>query len=207
MPTPSITPLEQETLINPYSNKIFDFDTSSSNVYISGSVNNLLRAIGEDCVIDGLTVNVSLVDSLFTVRVNPGKAICDCTLVEITSPSSSNILTLDLSPFDETGYLILTLSYKFLNSPHSNLAKFRLFYVSSNNMDTVPEFQPDYDRIVLAKFLFYKITNTFTQTESLLHKLSSVIIKNKRFIIYPRTKLLINSFEEIKNLFTVLNYD
>jgi hypothetical protein len=206
----SITPLEQEILINPYSNKLFDFDTHSSKVYISRSVNNLLKSIGEDCVLDGLHsyAEYNPDTDVITISVDHGKAIVDSTLVEITSPKTDNVLSIDVTPFTDTGSIILTLSYRFLNTLYSNLSKLKLFYVSSNGIDTIPDdFQVDFDRVILAKFTFNKTLKTVTQVPSRLMRPALMQIRGKQFFVYPRSEILLNSFEEIVNLFAILNFD
>ena len=212
----SITPLNQETLINPYSNKIFDFDTHSSKVYVSRSVNNLLKSIGDDCVLDGLTSSATYDadTNIITIKVDPGKAIVDSTLVEITSPKTLNKLELDVTPFLDSGFIVLALSYKFLNTMYSNLAKLRLFYVAPDstpspqfNITNPDNFQIDYDRLILAKYTFNKTNKSVNQIVTTLNSNSIQTIKAKNYYIYPRSKLLVNSFDEIKNLFTILNYD
>jgi hypothetical protein len=206
----SITPLEQEILINPYSNKLFDFDTHSSKVYISRSVNNLLKSIGEDCVLDGLHsyAEYNPDTDVITINVDHGKAIVDSTLVEITSLKADNVLSIDVSPFTDTGSIILTLSYRFLNTLYSNLSKLKLFYVSSNGIDTIPDdFQIDFDRVILAKFTFNKTLKTVTQTPTRLMRPAIMQLRGKQFLVYPRSEILLNSFEEIVNLFAILNFD
>jgi len=208
MPEPNIYPIEQETYINPYSNKIFDFDTSSSNVYVSRTVNNLLRAVGNDCVIDGLKVTATIDDSnKVLIYVSPGKAICDTTLVEINSSSIENKLGLDIDPFEQTGHLLVTLSFKFINTPSPNPVKLRLFYLSTNKVDTIPDFQTDYDRIILDVFTFDKVKHTITSVNSTVNDLKNIDIKDKNYIVRPRTDLLMSSLDEIKNVFAILNYD
>lgn len=206
----SIIPSEQETLINPYSNKLFDFDTHSSKVYVSRSVNNLLKSIGDDCILDGLISNATYNSSTdeITIHITPGKAIVDSTLVEISSSTQDNQLSIDVTSLDQTGCLIVALSYKFLNTIYANNSKFKLFYLASNSIDTVPvDFQTDYDRLVLAKFIFDKTSKTVTKIASELNTPATQVIRGKSYQVYPRSKLLLNSFDEIKNLFTVLNYD
>jgi len=206
----TVIPNNQEILINPYSNKIFDFDTQSSKVYVSRSVNGLLRAIGNDCILEGLECVEAVINTNneFIVKVTPGRAICDSTLVEITSHKNSNELSMDLSSLDNSGYLVVMLSYTFLNSPHPNFSKLRLFYVNSNGRSTSPdEFEPTYDRLVLAQYHFDKTNRVLTQTASTINSLPQITIRSINYTIRPRTSLLINSYEEIKNVFTVLNYD
>jgi len=206
----SITPLEQEILINPYSNKLFDFDTHSSKVYISRSVNNLLKSIGEDCVLDGLHsyAEYNPDNDIITISVDHGKAIIDSTLVEITSQKAENVLNIDVTPFTDTGSLIVTLSYRFLNTLYTNLSKLKLFYVSSNGIDTIPDdFQIDFDRVILAKFTFNKTLKTVTQVPTRLMRPAVMQIRGKSFLVYPRSEILLNSFEEIVNLFAILNFD
>ena len=204
----SITPVDQEILINPYSNKIFDFDNYSSRVYISRSVNNLLRSIGEDCVLDGLNPSAEYDQNtdLITITVPPGKAIIDTTLVEVVS--SNNVLTFDVTSFVDTGYLIVTLSYRFINTLYSNLSKLRVFYVTNTGQDIIPDdYQSDYDIIVIAKFSFNKTEKTVTRIESGLQHPEMQTIRGNEFPVFPRNMLLINSFDEIRNLFAILNYN
>ena len=63
-------------------------------------------------------------NNIVTIQINPGKAIADCTLIEFPSELT---LTLDLTGYS-SGYVFVTIHYKFLETIYTNLSKLKLFY-------------------------------------------------------------------------------
>lgn len=46
----SVTPSPQFRYLEPYKNRVFQYDTPNSNLFLSQYANNLLRVVGNDCV-------------------------------------------------------------------------------------------------------------------------------------------------------------
>ena len=127
--TSIVTPSNQEISIDPYSGKLFDFDNASSRIYLSRSINNLLKTFGDDVIIEGLEITdlayASQTESV-SFTITPGKCIIDTTLIEF--PTASN-LSINLSGYDDTGRLLVFTTFRFTETVHNNVSKFKIFYL------------------------------------------------------------------------------
>jgi hypothetical protein len=180
-----VTPSNQQLSIDPYSGKLFDFDNSSSRVYLSRTVNNLLRVFGTDVILDQLfieNINYNAETETVSLVISPGKCIIDTTLIEF--PSQTNV-DLDVSGYDQEGSLLLFLSFRYAESIYENLAKFKLLYLDPYNKHTYPEkLETNTERILLAKFTFDKDTNTIITSKEKI-----VSIGSKTFEVYPMSNI------------------
>lgn len=161
-----VQPLNQEQRISPYSQRLFDFGTTDSRVYISRVANSLLSSLTlgrndstsylilDDGILDGLETSHSLAGNTLTVTVNPGYVIQDLTQVVF---EESTTLDIDLSSYSDTGSIVVAINYKFLNSVASNPALLKLEYVSSDGLTVLPDgWSSERDRIVVTRFTFSK---------------------------------------------------
>lgn len=149
-----VIPTNQSTHIDPYSSYLFDMGVQDSRVYLSRQVNYLLKSFGDDCVLSGMDVFYTWSGSLAKFDVYPGKCIVDTTLHIFRSTSS---LELDLAPYDDSGYVVVSVSYKYIQTMHSNRPYFKVSYVSSDGQIQLPHsWSVPRDRLVLAIFKFKK---------------------------------------------------
>lgn len=155
-----VTPQTQSSHINPFSGKVFEYDTISSKYYLARTINENLLCHGTDCIISGMDVkqiNSNELNHNIEVVISAGRVIADMTLIDIDQDVTLNI---DVTSLEDNGKLIVFLSYRFLETPNSNFAKLKVFYVSENTLNTIPEqFQTDYERIALCELSFIKTTN------------------------------------------------
>jgi hypothetical protein len=195
--TSIVTPSNQEISIDPYSGKLFDFDNASSRVYLSRSINNLLKTFGDDVIINGLEV-IDLAYNSETETVsftlNPGKCIIDTTLIEFPTESD---LSINVSGYDDTGSLLVFTTFRFTETVHNNVSKFKIFYLDPTNRFTYPaQLERQNDRILLANLKFDKTLNT---VELLTN--STITINNELIEIYPLTNIIKSARTFIINLF------
>jgi hypothetical protein len=148
----TIEPSKQQIYIDPGSGRLFDFNTVNSRVYLSRTINDLLRVLGTDCVLHGLNIVDATItnNDILVVKVAPGKAIIDTTLIDIQSETD---LTLDLTSYNNNGYVALVLSYKYVESFYQNSARLRLVYVNNKGIPA-DCWNPDRDRVVICKLSF-----------------------------------------------------
>ena len=159
----TVTPSNQTVYLDPYSAKLFDFNSVDSRVYLSRAINNLYKAAGDNCILDGLKVtNTNMTANVATVTLSPGKAIVDSTLIEFTDPIT---LDLDVAGYsDAEGFLITNLSYQFLHTVYSNLSKVKLSYVVNDGSSVYPAntWFTNRDKLITGILAFDKNTQTIT---------------------------------------------
>lgn len=157
-----VQPVNQETFIDPYSSYLFDMGVEDSRVYLSRNVNSILKSFGEDCVLSGLDVGAVLVtgSNIAQFTIYPGKAIVDTTLHIFRENVS---LDLDLSPYDPNGFVVVSISYKYIQTMQNNRPFFKVSYVSADGQQILPNpWSLPRDRLVIAVFRFTKSGNTVT---------------------------------------------
>ena len=155
----SVTPT-QLRVNDPYQQRLLQFDTTDSRVYLSRVSNYILKSIGNDVVIKGLDVSFSLEDTTITLTISPGLIIQDSTLIEITTETS---ISFDLNGYDScNGYLILYTNYQYLNIIDSNKFLFKLSYITKDGLDIDDIWDKNRNRVYLN---LYRFDNTYNLTE------------------------------------------
>lgn len=166
----AVTPVNQKQFLDPYSSRLFDFDNVNSRVYLARTINSLMHTIGEDCILRGLEItnlNYDGGSDLISCTVNPGKAIVDATLIEITDIVD---LDLDVTNYVDTGFIIVSLGFAYLQTVYQNLSKLKMTVVSADGNEVNPEpWFLNHDRLVLAKFDFDKTTQTVRDISKAMH--------------------------------------
>lgn len=115
-----------------------DFDT----------VNNL-KAIGENCIVSGLEVELlSSENKIYSIKLNNGKVLFNGYTIDIKTPQ---ILTLDTSLYNDTGELLVILSYKHCCNEGAVLYSYLAYYDKKTlyPSDANYLFQ-NYDNIIIA---------------------------------------------------------
>lgn len=206
--TNTVIPNKQKISIDPYTGKLFDFDTVSSRVYLSRTINNLLRVFGTDIILTGLTIKdltynndpdpdepSSFVEST-SIKINSGKCIIDTTLIEFEEDII--IPNIELSSYDDAGYLLLFLSFKYSESIYENQAKFKVIYLDSSKRITSPSLDSSSDRILLAVLKFNKSNNTIMKTGD-----TSITINSRyRYDVFPYNEFKKAAEHYVKALFS-----
>jgi len=176
----TIEPINNKVRITPYSQRLLQFGINDSKIYFSKSTNSLLQSHtigynyedGEDpyediaipknyedrldCILNGFQTSYTIAGTFINVKVKPGNIICDSTL--LTFPEESN-LDLDLTLYNESGFLVLVVFFKWIESVKENKPFLRLCYVSSDGNTVEPIAIPwsiDNHRLVITKFTFDK---------------------------------------------------
>ena len=124
-----ITTTESQTYIDPYNAKLFDLNITDSRVYLSRQVNNLLKIFGNNVITQGLTENnLSIVSNDLIIEISEGTAIVDTTLHVFTETTTFEV---DLTPYTEDGYWIISINYKYVQSIAANRPYFKLTHISN----------------------------------------------------------------------------
>jgi hypothetical protein len=121
----------QMRYIDPYQQRIYNFNSTDSRVYLSRHVDSVLKVIGNDIIVGGLKPTLLTCDSSnnITVTISPGIAIQDLTVVEILEPIT---LTLNVDSFADTGMLVVYIHWKWINTTEPNLCELRLAYKNAD---------------------------------------------------------------------------
>jgi hypothetical protein len=131
----SYTP-NQNRYDDPYQQRIYDYNTTDSRLYLSRAANFLLKSIGNNIVLDKLNIlAVTQVEDegVITVSANisAGYVIQDSTLLEL----GEGTLDLDVTSLGDTvhnsAHLVVLVDYKFIETIEPNVARVKLLWVSS----------------------------------------------------------------------------
>ncbi len=170
-------PNQQMRINDPYQQRLFDFGTSDSRLYLSRVSNQSLRTFGNDIVLRGLGIHsTSLSGSTATINMTGGLAIADHTLVQI----DDEVITvdIDISPYDVGGKVIVHLNYEFLHTIEENPVRIQASYVDPTGNTISPNgWSVSKDRIVLGIFEFTKDgSNNITSFTEITDVVKSIII-------------------------------
>lgn len=194
----NITPKKQSIFINSTQGRIFDFNTPSSRVYLGEAVNSLLRVFGNNVIITGFRIlNIQYLENdIVSVRISPGEAILDNTLIKYPEPIT---LSIDVSGFND-GVLIPNLFFNFSEIQQKNSSSIRLTHAITLN-EPPPSIEPnmtileyhiptsnwykEYSILILAVIEFDKERKTVYKRQiPVLHR-EKLQISNKIYTVYP----------------------
>lgn len=151
--------------------------------YLSRLLNLMLTPVGNNVVIRGLSCRTGgFTDSVVRVRVEPGMAVVDFTLVEILAETE---LDLDVTGRDPSGLVVAGIAYKFGNRLVPNPARLFLRWVSADGSQTYPNDWEDGFNLVLGAFQYSwnesgEVTD-FWKTPDI----ESVQVLDRTYNIYP----------------------
>jgi len=154
----------QDRYIDPYQQRVFDFNTVDAKVYLSRITNMIMQTIGNDIVLKGFGISSISGVGTTTVSLNvaSGFAIQDKTLINVTDASST--LTLDMTSLEDTSHghhLAVFIDYQYLETVELNPAVLRLYHVASGGVTINPVgFQEGRCLIMLGVLEVYKDIGT-----------------------------------------------
>jgi hypothetical protein len=155
-----------------------------SRVYLSRQVNNILQIFGSNVKISGLDITINnnnklINNKIASFTISPGKCIVDTTLHIFPTATT---LELDVSPYDPSGYLVIVVSYKYIESLQQNRPIFKLLYVTSDGLDQLPDaWSPNRDNLILGVFKF----NNQSLYDIIAYDGNIISINNNTYTINP----------------------
>lgn len=154
----SVTPV-QTRYNDPYEVQIYDFMTADSKVYLTEESNRVLRAIGNNIVLSGLTISsVTFLNSVITININGGYAIQDDVLVIVTDVSST--LTIDVSLLGDTPHygchLAVFVDYGYIPTAETNTLALKVFHIEADSTESSVTFNAARDKLLLGVIEFEK---------------------------------------------------
>ena len=199
-------PSRYKSRITPYSQRLLQFGLEDSKVFLSKTANTILEAFTlgydqelydttsgiinrdyedrRDCILDGLKTSHELDGNTLNVTLYRGNLICDNTM--LTFPRDTD-LDLDLEPYDDTGFIVLSVNYQWIDNIYENAPKVRLSYVSEDTMTINPDdWWLDLDRLIITIFDFEK--SPLDIVTSVTNRLNDPFVKlNREFVIVKNT--------------------
>lgn len=178
-----VAPAEQFRYIDPYQQRVFQYGTEDSDVFLARVVNSLYRIFGNNIVITGFDSDdfqmVTTDDEIY-ITVPAGMLIQDNTLVEF--PESTQLMLENASTLNADGRIIAYVRYQYLQTIEQNQAYLCLNYVSSIG---TPRYSWDAqkDNTILGIFEFTKDDDD-NITGVTLSDESSITIVDTRYYVY-----------------------
>lgn len=145
-----VTP-SQNQISNAYKHKLFDFDPSDYKQYISSTINDLLKVVGQHVILDGLDYTLSFTGTTVTATFSTGQVLVDNMYIDITE--SIDLVYDDANLKSDDGVFVAVLNYQHLQSLENNPARISFYYLSSDNV-LDPVLSSSRDVVVLGIFDF-----------------------------------------------------
>lgn len=186
-----ITPTGQRHFIEPFDQRVFQFDTPSSDVFLSRVANSVYQVLGDDIVMYGLEVkNLAYTSDSIVASVSKGAAIQDQTL--IITPEQTDLEIGSVSGMDESGRIVVLLNYNYLETFEQNKHSILMNYVDSSG-NPLHSFLPQRDRIVLGILQFTKDTSD---------NVTGVTMAPENFITIDGTQYFVRGFSQTNKRLT-----
>lgn len=138
----------QTRYLEPYKQKVFQFDSEYSNVFLSRYTNNILKVFGDDCILDGLDIeDLTNTNTDISFTVTLGSGIQDLTFFEFSIDTTVTFANLNLFP--DTNKVLVYLTYQYLETPIENPILLKTAIYNPTTHVVVDSFVPTTDRILL----------------------------------------------------------
>lgn len=150
-------PKPQHRYLEPYKNRVFQYDTKHSNLFLSQYTNQILQAVGNDVIVRGVDVTPFIDDykTGLEFEVAPGSFVQDLTFFEL--PTKSTISLSDIVNF-ENYYVIIYTNWRYLNTIYENNLKIEATLYNPITRKSITGWNSATNRIILGIFK-YKIEN------------------------------------------------
>lgn len=158
LPTTKIVTPKQYRSVEAHKQRIYQFNDTDKNVYLSRDVSYLINSMGNDVVLDGLNINKLEINTTnIEVELNNGILIQDSTLVRINEDIA---LTVEIQGY---GHYVIYTEYSFSESYESNPFRIIIDYLTESLFWDINK-----NRIVLAVINYtedeFKIDDKFDIT-------------------------------------------
>lgn len=168
-------------------------DTSldfTTRYYLLESVDAILDAFGENCIVSGCEVNNIVFDNttkVLSLDISPGLIICDKKLIKFPT---TNSLEFNLVNYNQIGKLAVLVSYRYLRTSRPNLAILTVKYIDADNY--CDEWWEELDKLIISIIEYDTIDNTFIKYESNFFEEKSLVINNSNRIVRKLNNMSIN---------------
>lgn len=148
-----IIPTPQHRFLEPFKNRVFQYDTKHSNYFLSQYANGILNAIGNDVIIRGLKITPEI-DTYATglnFIIAKGALIHDQTFIEI--PTENKISISEIAPYSNQLVIIYT-NWRFLHTVYENPLKIEVTLYNKETRKTITAWSTTTNRVILGVFKF-----------------------------------------------------
>jgi len=149
-----VEPSSQRHFIEPFDQRVFQYDTDKSDVFLSRVANSVYKVFGDDIVMSGLELtNISYSSDSVVLSVEEGNALQDNTLL-VTDERVD--LQLDgVSGLDQSGRVVVFSNYNYLQTFEQNKHSFNINYIDPTG-NPLYSFMASRDRLLLGIYQFTK---------------------------------------------------
>lgn len=235
MATHMTQPINTEVRITPFSQRLFQFNTDDSRLYLSKATNGLLipylygyrepKRIPSsedefgiklkyndrlDCIIDGLNNDAELLGNILTVNVKPGQCIVDTTLIIFPNECEVSIDITSIKPTSNKIRVLLSVNFQWLETLYDQPPKIRLTLIDPNDPTN---YGPDVwetrlDRLIISYYdidLDTREVINICPTPSMNYDFNFINVKNVPYEVAPPIQFL-NNFNEYCKLTYLRKY-
>ena len=153
MGTQVVIPSPQHRYLEPFKNRVFQYDTKHSNLFLSHYVNQILNAVGDDSIVRGLEISPEINSSKTGInfKIAPGALVQDLTYFEFQNETSLPVE--DVSDFSDY-YIVLYASYRYIETVYENQLKFEATLYNPRTRRALSSWNTATNRIILGVFSF-----------------------------------------------------
>jgi len=173
-------PSDYEALVTPYQQRLLQFGVDDSKIYLSEASNSVFKAFTngftpdettrsyderKHAILDGGFVTTSFDGtSTIVITLKPTTIIADNVLIVIKDDVTVDV---DVETLNESGEILLFLSYKYIKSVYENAPLIKALYYDGTTF-TPDDFISDTDGVILNIIRFQK-------TGSLVSEITTVV--------------------------------
>ena len=172
-------PSPQHRYLEPFKNRVFQYDTKHSNLFLSRYTNQILNAVGDDSIIRGLEITPEIDSSKTGINfiISPGALIQDLTYFEFQKETIIEME--DLSDFSDY-YVVVYSNYRYIETVYENPLKFEATLYNPRTKRALSAWSTINNRIILGVYSFsidqdHYITSIEEEDSTIFFEESNVI--------------------------------
>ena len=146
-------PSPQHRYLEPYKNRVFQYDTKHSNYFLSHYVNQILNAVGDDSIIRGLEVaaEINSAKTGLDFTISPGSLVQDLTYFEFLSETP---IALENIVRYSDHYVVLYTNWRYVETVYENKLRFEATLYNPQTKKALAPWNSAKNRIILGVFSF-----------------------------------------------------
>jgi hypothetical protein len=119
----------QKHYIDPWNQRVFQFNTDHSDVFLSRVANSVYKVFGDDIVMSGLNLlGLAHTTDSVAVTLAPGDILQDNTLIQV--PENIELQLSGLSGLDDAGRVVVFSNFRYLETFEKNDQHFNINYIN-----------------------------------------------------------------------------
>ena len=148
-----LIPDPQHRYLEPFKNRVFQYDTKHSNMVLSHYVNQVLTAVGNDVIVRGLEITpyINAYKTGIRFAMNPGALIQDLTYFEL--PVVNTIEVADVVNFPEW-YVVIYSNWRYLHTIYDNDLKIEATFYNPKTRKAISGWDSSRNRIIFGVFSY-----------------------------------------------------